>query len=76
MKLPGCDFLRPLNAHSAPSTLPEIDRQGYRPTTHGGHGLCKLTAGTGCRDLGPPTQDVVIAVAFALCASLDHTVRC
>ena len=70
MKLPGCDFLRPLNAHSAPSTLPEIDRQGYRPTTHCGHSLCKPTAATGCRDLGPPTQDVVIAVASALARKL------
>ena len=71
MKLPGCDFLRPLNAHSAPSTLPEIDRQGYRPTTHCGHSLYKPTAATGCRDLGPPTQDVVIAVASTLAGKLE-----
>ena len=65
MKLPGCDFLRPFNALSAHGTLPETDRQGCRPTTHCAHSLCKPTAATGCRDLGPPTQDVVIAVASA-----------
>ena len=66
MKLPGRDFLRPLNAISAPGTLPEIDRQGYRPTTHCALRLCKPTAATGCKDLGPTTGGVVIAVASTL----------
>ena len=41
LTLPGRDFHRSLNAHSAPGTLPEINRQGYRPTSHRAHCLCK-----------------------------------
>ena len=68
---PGVIFTDPFKAHSAPGTLPEINRQGYRPTTHCAHCLCKPTATTSCRDLGPPTRDVAITAASTLASKLE-----
>ncbi len=71
MNLPGRDFHRPLNAHSAPSTLPEINRQGYRPTTHCAHCLGKPNATTSCRDLRLPTRDAAITTASTFASKLE-----
>ncbi len=68
---PGVIFTDPFKAHSAPGTLPEVNRQGCRPTTHCAHCLCKPTATTSCRDLGPPTQDGVVAAASTLVSKLE-----